>query len=193
MVPHLLQLQAIRGLDILAKNLLRKAILDTAIVIVGADIFAKDITALQFGTNERCARQCQTDCLGITLEESRQEGALRIIVTMGFIEEIDTLDVHGILLHIHLAIAVFQLLDIHHDDLLLPGIALLGCGGLKGLHQFIACLHIDNFQTSIRELVGGLLHQVQTIHEEIEFGYDIQALVVVRQYTGGKITQSCLA
>ena len=57
---------------------------------------------------------------------------------MGFVKEIDALDVDGIVRNTHIAVAVFQFLDIHHDDFRPALVALLCRGGLEGFHQIVA-------------------------------------------------------
>ena len=71
MVPHLLQAQAVGGLYVLAQYLLRKAVLDTTVIIIGADIVAKHIAALVLFAYQWRSCKCQANGVGIALKETR--------------------------------------------------------------------------------------------------------------------------
>ena len=193
LLPHLLQSQAVAGFYVLAEYLLGEAVLDGAVVVVGADIVAKHVAGLQLLAYQGRSRQGEVYGAWVALEEACQEGATGIVVAVGLVEEVDALDVDGVGGQAHLAVAVLQLLDVHHDDLLPPLVALLGRGVLKGTHQLVAGLHVDDFQSPVGEFLGGLFHQVEAVNEEVVFRHDALVLVVVGQHAGGEIGQGRLA
>ena len=179
-------------LDLLAHKAKGEAVGDGFVVVVFVIVIAKDLPCLALLAQERRTRERNTHGLSVGTHQISQERALWVIATVCLVHEEDALDIRAIG-HLEFVGLLLKFLDINYRYLRFAIGATHGAVALEVVHEFLATIGREDCQPAAGELAHGLLHQADSVHDEIETCYYITFGKIVGKYLDSEIGESGLA
>ena len=158
------------------------------------DIVAKHTPRFALLFEQRSAGKSNLHGVLVSFEQVGQETTLRIVTTMRFVDEEDALKIGAItVVHLYLRLVLLELLDVHHHYFQFS----LAVGGDSATgdvsHQFRATLGIMHDKPTGGKLIGGLLHEVDAVNNEVELRHHIAFGKEISQTANTVISESRLA